>query len=259
MPDIVILTRLGRPSGEEILRRLLLAGERVAAVIAEPRSSLLMQRGLPAFLKGSLRKHGVRQLVTKALGEVRETVRRLVNPGERTGLVEMARKRGIPLYVVSDHNGEECLAHLSSIKPDIVITANTRVLKSKVLAQAAIGTINLHKSKLPQYAGLESIFWALYHGEKKLGVTVHLVTSGIDTGDIICQRTFAVEPGDTLQTLDKKANELGAELMVEAVRLLRAGLRRFTPQDLSKRSYFSWPTPEQRQELARRMPGGRIR
>jgi len=113
--------------------------------------------------------------------------------------------------------------------------------------------INIHRSLLPKYAGLDAIFWALYHGEDKIGATVHTVSEKIDAGKIILQKEKEVLPDDDLDSLTSWYNNIVPDMLVDALSLLADP--EFVPreQDFSKRSYFSWPSKKQRKELQKRL------
>jgi folate-dependent phosphoribosylglycinamide formyltransferase PurN len=245
---IVLLTRTGRPSGEKILKTLATARKGIIAVVAEKRSSLLLKKGILHFIRDSITKHGFFFLWEKAWDLFRSFV-----GGKKDFLRNVCQEHNIPLFAVDDHNSLLTVDILKSLKPDLLITANTRVIKENVLRIPQKAAINFHTSKLPQYAGLDSIFWALYHGEKEIGVTIHYLAEGLDTGDIIVQEAIPVNAEDDLVSLAEKANNLGSQLVLEAVDKLERGDSEQIPQDLARRSYFSWPTPSQRNELRRKM------
>ena len=245
---IVLLTRTGRPSGEKILKALVLSQKTVVGVVAEKRGRLLLNKGLYNFLKGSIRQHGYYFLFTRTMELLKGFVR-----GHKDYLKEFCREHGISFYVVDDHNSESCLQILQSLQADVLITANTRIIQGHIIKTPARAAVNLHTSKLPQYAGLDSIFWALYHAEKEIGVTIHFLQEGLDTGDIITQRTIPVTADDDLSSLTAKAHATGAQLMVKTIEQFENGDFSSVAQDLSRRTYFSWPTPDQRKELRRRL------
>ena len=66
-----------------------------------------------------------------------------------------------------------------------------------------LGAINLHPSLLPKYRGRAPLNWAILNGEKMLGLTAHWIDNGVDTGDIILQKSFHLhqnqDVGDALQ------------------------------------------------------------
>lgn len=152
----------------------------------------------------------------------------------------------VRVYEVDDHNSEETKELLWRLEPDIGVLTNTRKIKKEVLEIPRYGFFNLHLSSLPQYAGLDSIFWALYHGEKEIGVTVHFAAEEIDRGDIVLQRKIPVSPLDTEESLYEKALWLGTFLMTQALKQIAEDRLPRRPQERGKGSYFSWPSPEER-------------
>jgi phosphoribosylglycinamide formyltransferase 1 len=85
--------------------------------------------------------------------------------------------------------------------------------------------INVHPSLLPSFPGLDAVGQALAAGARETGVTVHFLDEGVDTGPTILQRSVAIEPGDTAETLYSRIREVEHELLPEAVRLYLAGVR----------------------------------
>jgi phosphoribosylglycinamide formyltransferase 1 len=83
----------------------------------------------------------------------------------------------------------------------VVLAGFMRVLKEPMLAAFPRRIINIHPSLLPKFPGIESWKQALEAGEKSTGCSVHYVDAGIDSGEIIAQRTVPVLPGDTPESL----------------------------------------------------------
>lgn len=160
----------------------------------------------------------------------------------------------VRVYEVEDHNGPETQELLWRLEPDIGLLTNTRRIKKEILEIPRHGFLNLHLSALPKYAGLDSIFWALYHGEKEIGVTVHQAAPEIDRGDILIQKRIPVAPFDNEESLYGKALWLGTSLMVRALKQLEEGTLERRPQDRSQATYFSWPTSKDRALLRRKPP-----
>ncbi|KAA8579914.1 hypothetical protein FQN60_005449 [Etheostoma spectabile] len=63
------------------------------------------------------------------------------------------------------------------------------------------GSIIYHPSLLPLHRGASAINWTLIHGDKKAGFTVFWADDGLDTGPILLQRECAVEPTDTVESV----------------------------------------------------------
>jgi len=63
-----------------------------------------------------------------------------------------------------------------------------RIIRLPTLGGAR--AFNLHFSALPAYRGCYTSVWPLCNGEARAGVTLHVLTAGIDDGDIVGQRVF---------------------------------------------------------------------
>lgn len=248
---ILLLTRTGRPSGEKILKGLIKANKLCVGVVAERRSSMLLRSGFAAFLLESIRRHGFIFVITRAIEMLLSQTK-----AERNFLEEFCEKNKIPFFLVDNHNSESTRDILINCRPDVLITANTRIISPELIKIPAKAALNFHTSKLPQYAGLDSIFWALYHGEKEIGVSIHYLEEGLDTGDIVTQETIPIKSDDSVESLTKKAHDLGARLAVMAIEKFENADFGGIPQDISQRTYFSWPTPTQRKKLRRMMRQG---
>jgi methionyl-tRNA formyltransferase len=109
-----------------------------------------------------------------------------------------------------------------------------------------LGAFNLHPGPLPRYAGLNAPSWAIYRGETRHGVTVHKMEPGIDTGPIVYQETFAIEPEDTGLSLSVRCIRQGLPLLERLLEVADRGAEAIplTPQDLDRREYFGKEVPE---------------
>ncbi|HEU4819972.1 MAG TPA: phosphoribosylglycinamide formyltransferase [Qipengyuania sp.] len=86
----------------------------------------------------------------------------------------------------------------------IALAGYMRVLTPAMVARWEGRMLNIHPSLLPLYPGLETHARALAAGDKHAGVSVHLVTDDLDSGEVLGQAQVAVLPGDTAETLAKR-------------------------------------------------------
>ena len=258
---IVLLTRTQRPSGAAMAKSLVENGKNIVAIVAEDRAELLKNKsGKFSLLRDVIKKHGwdftfgrVLELVhIKLHFALRKSLpEEIFRSKNYLSIEEFVLDHKIPYYKVKDHNGVVSESLIKSLCPDIVIVTNTRIIKKNILSIATQGVLNFHGSLLPKYAGLDSIFWALFHGEKEIGATVHFVNEKLDQGDIILQNKIRVGRFDNEKTLYKKTLELGMEMMPEAVTLIEKGTVNPIAQDIQFASSYSWPTKAQRVLLKR--------
>ncbi len=131
-----------------------------------------------------------------------------------------------------DINAPEVAQAIAAATPDAIIVSGTRLIRPPVLDCAArYGMINLHTGLSPYYRGGPCTFWSLYHEEPEYaGATVHYITSGIDSGDIILSGRPALDAADNAASLDCKVIDLGQQLLLRALGLLAAGRAPRVPQ-----------------------------
>lgn len=107
---------------------------------------------------------------------------------------------------------------LSSLKPDLVIVAAYgQILPKSILDLPRFGCLNVHASLLPKYRGAAPIQWAILNDEPETGVTIMKMDEGLDTGDIVSQRTAPIDPDDDARTMHDKLARLGATLLIESI------------------------------------------
>ena len=140
------------------------------------------------------------------------------------------------IAVVKDEsvNSENCIAWLAQERPDVVVVNGTRIISAKVLETCRALFLNTHCGVTPAYRGVHGGYWALYQGEpENMGVTVHLVNSGIDTGDIVYQEVAQVDDADNFLTYPVKQYIAGIPLMRKAIDdIASSRLKTFTRSDL---------------------------
>ncbi len=134
-------------------------------------------------------------------------------------------------------NNAELRAELQAIRPDaILVVAYGRIIPKWMLDLPRLGNLNLHGSLLPKYRGAAPIQWAIANGEAATGATTMRLDEGLDTGDILLQREMALAPSMTATDVFPLLSEMGADLMMETLRLLDAGEISPRRQDEAKAS-----------------------
>src|SRR5207247_10668136 len=109
-----------------------------------------------------------------------------------------------------------------------------------------LGSINIHKRKVPDYKGGGPVgLWELLDGQNEIGVTVHDVTEKLDAGAVVNFATIPIEPFDNLTSLALKAHVVGNDLIVRSVADFARGTLNLTTQQGVGRMLKS-PNPERR-------------
>lgn len=153
-------------------------------------------------------------------------------------VADLAEKHGIPV-IIRNRPDDELVDRLKEVAPDIIVANNWRTwMPPEIYNLPVHGTLNIHDSLLPAYAGFSPLIWALVNGEPEVGVTAHLMDEELDAGDIVIQRSVAVGPTDTTTDLFHRTVDLIAPVTTEALGLIASGQTEFTRQDRSKASFF---------------------
>lgn len=86
-----------------------------------------------------------------------------------------------------------------------------------------LGCLNIHGSLLPRWRGAAPIHRAIEAGDSHTGVTIMQMDIGLDTGDMLLKQSIAIGNADTTATLHDKVADMGADMIVEALRLATTG------------------------------------
>lgn len=116
-------------------------------------------------------------------------------------LKNISNQHQIKYLEVSNHNDQDTFNFLNKNNNlDLIILANTRIIKPFIYQIAKIGAFNCHPDKLPGYRG-SVVFLIKILEDLPLGVTCHWVNEIVDTGSIAYYNDVNYELGDTLGDL----------------------------------------------------------
>jgi methionyl-tRNA formyltransferase len=204
---------------------------------AESRYKIIFM-GTPGFAVPTLialieSEHDVVSVVTKP-DTPKGRGRRVIPPPIKT----LAIDHNIPVLQPEIIKTEEFHNELKEYNPDIIcVAAYGKILPKNILGLPPNGCINVHGSLLPKYRGAAPVNWAIIRGEEITGITTMMMDEGMDTGDILLQREVKIEVEDDAESLSEKLSIVGAELLIETIRLQTQGMLPRIPQDHSKATY----------------------
>ena len=136
-----------------------------------------------------------------------------------------AVKYDIPVFQPVKIKEPEAVEMLRTYNADLfVVAAFGQILSEEILIMPKYGCVNIHASLLPKYRGAGPIQWAIIGGEKETGITIMQMEKGLDTGDILLQKSIPIDEKETGDSLHDKLAVLGAELIVDAIPKIEAGL-----------------------------------
>ncbi len=205
-------------------------------------------------LRGELRRDGPR-LVDKVhrkliLGEksyprddteTMAALARSVRLPSRT-MKDLARRLHVPLVTVRDLNDPKGEAALAKAQPDLIAFTGGGLIRENILGLARLGVLNCHSGILPRYRGMDVVEWAALEAKEtraEIGLTLHFMDRGVDTGPILLQSRAELRPGDTLAAIRTRLEPAMVTLMLDGIRGLRDGSLKRTPQaPEAGRQYF---------------------
>ncbi|MEP6891250.1 MAG: methionyl-tRNA formyltransferase [Nitrospirota bacterium] len=148
-------------------------------------------------------------------------------------------KEKIPRIPCPNVNTPKFTEYVKGLNIDlIVVCIFPQILKAAILQTPRLGAINCHPSLLPRYAGPQPEFWMLKNGESVAGITVHVMTEGIDAGDIVAQHELIVGENENTGQLLQRQYHAAARLLTESVNAMAQGTIDRKPQNIAERSYF---------------------
>lgn len=179
-----------------------------------------------------------------AIGLLSGIVSRLGAPAsflDKRSIREAAVKFNIPVIDCRDLNSDKFIERLKQYSPDVIINQTELLLKENILAVPSIGVINRHASLLPHFRGRLASWWSHAAEPAEYGVSIHFVDKEIDSGPVILQKKYDIDPklaySRVLDILFKGA----AELMFEALDKIQK--KDFSPAVNSWQGTKTYPFP----------------
>ena len=132
---------------------------------------------------------------------------------------ELLASRTLMEINTGEINRPDIIAYLQALQPKVFAVLSTSLLQAGFIEAFPRRLINYHAGLSPYYRGSATNVFPFLNDELQyVGVTIHYIDAGIDSGDIIIQGRPVFEPGDDTHTIGCKTLMVGTELMVETLR-----------------------------------------
>jgi methionyl-tRNA formyltransferase len=150
---------------------------------------------------------------------------------------EVAKTR-IPILQPARIKDQQATEEIRDFAPDvIVVVAYGQILPRDVLEIPRLACLNLHASLLPRWRGAAPIQAAIAAGDCETGITAMYMNQGLDTGDILLQRSVEILPNDTGGSLHERLAQIALRALLESLRLVAAGNAPRIAQDNAYATY----------------------
>lgn len=177
--------------------------------------------------------------VLEALIKNTNVVLVVTQPDKEVGRKKILEESPISLYasmagkeVFKPKKIREDYERILEVNPDIIVTcAYGQIIPKILLDTPKYNAINVHASLLPKYRGGAPIHRAIMNGEAETGITIMYMDEGMDSGDIIKQKSISISEEDNLDSVSERLSNLGSELLIETLPSMIDGSRERTKQN----------------------------
>lgn len=137
---------------------------------------------------------------------------------------ELALKHNLPVITPKTLRNAPAQEEFAKFNADVaVVVAYGLILPQEILQATKFGCINLHPSLLPRWRGPSPIQYTFFGGDEEIGVTIIKMDEGIDSGDMILQQKFSLQPQDNYSKLAPQLAQLGADMIIQSLKNLQDG------------------------------------
>ena len=152
---------------------------------------------------------------------------------------KLAELNGISVITPADPNTPELAARITALKPDFLFSFYYRfMLGAPLLDAPRRGALNMHGSMLPKFRGRVPVNWAIIHGERQTGASLHYMEVKPDAGDLVDQQSVPILPDDTAAEVFAKVTVAAEQVLDRSLPALVLGTGGRKPLDLKAGSYY---------------------
>ncbi len=157
----------------------------------------------------------------------------------------LAERAGVPCKTVRRIGPDDEREILEELRPDLALVIGWRtMIPMSVIDATPRGWIGAHDSLLPRGRGFAPTNWAVILGHDAGGVSLMHLADGVDTGDLVAQRSIPIGARTTAPELYEAVTEATVELVAEHLEGLLEGTAPRAPQADADATYFCARTPD---------------
>ncbi len=150
--------------------------------------------------------------------------------------------QGVRFNIVGDFNSSRTESRLRNLAPDLIVFTGGGLIRRNVLSIPRLGVLNCHSGLLPRYRGMDTLEWSVLEAHDELpevGLSLHFMDTGVDTGPLLLQHRYRLKSGERLDHVRSSLEPEMVRLMLKGVAELSKGALQPAPQDPEAgRQYF---------------------
>lgn len=144
---------------------------------------------------------------------------------------DFKNKYGIPVVYCNDLNDSIVVEGLGKAKPEVVVFTGGGLLRRVVLENSGAGILNCHMGILPQYRGMDVVEWPILENKlQQIGMTVHFMDEGVDTGDILRIKRVEIKSNESIKRIRDRFEPIMCRELVETCLDYLNGKHKKVPQ-----------------------------
>lgn len=167
----------------------------------------------------------------------------LITAEDHTGVLELAAAHGIAATSGPLHQLQQ---FVQASRPErVLVSCYPHRISPALLESVPLGWLNIHPSLLPDYRGVNPIFWQLRDGQASIGVTLHRMNRLLDLGPIIDQCSFELTDFPDYMEICRRVGRCGVQLFLKYLENYSKGWSGEFVQDAGAGSRQGHPRPEE--------------
>ena len=204
----------------------------------------------PERFRGELRRDGSRlikkiwkKLVLREAGYLKLNDIRTFREELRitiSDVFDFTKDKGIPVIRCKDLNDQVVVDDLKKLKPDLIVFTGGGLIRQNVLENSGHGVVNCHMGVLPYYRGMDVVEWPILEDAlDKVGITVHFMDKGVDTGDILRVVKIPPKKGESIKSLRDRIEPIMCQTTVDTcIDYLDGKIKRIPQKQKDGKQYF---------------------
>lgn len=153
-------------------------------------------------------------------------------------MAPLASAAGAEFIPVRSVNAPDVVARIAALAPDWLVVAGwSQILHPPLMAAATVGTVGYHPAPLPELRGRAVLAWTILLGRTWTAGSLFKLEPQVDSGEILAQERFDLDPCETLATLMEKHMKALSAMWADLLPRLADGTASSQPQDGSRASY----------------------
>jgi len=154
----------------------------------------------------------------------------------------LAKKNKIPIIDTKNINKAEVIEFIKNSNANLLLCAHfNQLIKNEILSINNLQCINIHPSLLPNYKGVDPVFFAMRDEAEEIGVTLHKMDESFDSGDILLQTAMKLDRTKSLLFNNCMLFDEGAKLAIKWIKSNDHTTQTISQKSHSADQYDSWP------------------